>query len=138
MEFISNRGFLWLTYMNLKALVVRTAQAIRSLVPVGSFVGISGYNGIEWAVCDLACALAGCVSVGIHTTFDSASALHAIRHTQVSLLFCFSDLVYEKSMDGDLKRGGEKLKNQLDFWSVQSIMSESAKEGTSLIGSMGS
>ena len=35
--------------------------------------GICGYNNFEWPVVDFACALAGLVSCGIHTTSDCAA-----------------------------------------------------------------
>lgn len=129
----TNRGYWWMTYGQLGVLVRKTAEIIRSLVPRGSFVGICGYNGIEWAACDLACALAGCVSVGIHTTFDTASALHAIQHTDISLLFCVSDVVFESrptcstdptshEEDVILTRATTRAVSQMDFWTVQKVL----------------
>ena len=59
-----------------------------------TFLGIAGYNSIEWAVVDLACALSGCVSVGLHVTYDDSALQYVLNKTGVKLLFCASDLVY--------------------------------------------
>jgi len=136
LTFTLNRDYWWITYGQLGVLATKTARIIRSLVPRGSFIGISGFNGIEWAVCDLACALAGCVSVGLHTTFDTASALHAIQHTDISLLLCVSDVVLDSATTADsaeedsvvpehdaiLTRGSATAQSMTDFWTVQKVL----------------
>lgn len=122
LEWVRNRDYLWLTYTQLETLVMRTAKIIRSLVPCGSFVGISGYNGVEWAVADIAVAFAGCVSVGIHTTFDTTSALHVLQHYQIALLLCSSDLIcaVEMTDNGALKRGPNS-EGTTDFWTLENV-----------------
>ena len=76
---LPDRGYLWISYGHLYTLAQTTAKILRSRVSRGAHVGICGGNCIEWAVGDLACALAGCVSVGIHATYDVPSALHAMK-----------------------------------------------------------
>ena len=93
MQLIRDRSYLWLTYHQLGELVMRTAHFIRSLVPEGAFVGICGYNGIEWAVCDLACAIAGCVSVGSCNSFNYSKQVHSFQlHLLVHLCRSAHDL----------------------------------------------
>ena len=82
-----NRGYLWISYGDLLALAQAIARVVRSRVPRGAHIGLCAGNCIEWAACDLACALAGCVSVGIHSTYDVPSALHAMKTGR--LIYCF-------------------------------------------------
>ena len=74
-----DRGYLWISYGDLLTLAQTIAKVVRSRVPRGAHIGLCAGNCIEWAACDLACALAGCVSVGIHATYDVPSALHAMK-----------------------------------------------------------
>ena len=52
------------------------------------FVGISGLNNIEWAVSDFGAMLAGCVSVGLHTTSTTASLHHIFDNARIRVLVC--------------------------------------------------
>jgi long-subunit acyl-CoA synthetase (AMP-forming) len=129
---IQDRGYLWITYAELYRLAVSVAKIIRFYVPRGSFVGISGYNGIEWAVCDIACALAGCVSVGLHSTYDAQSAYHAITKADISLLFCAADLVYSQATinasNNHVVTRAKKDEDSADsFWTVEKVLEIHAK-----------
>ena len=59
-------------------------QESSAMACAGSHVGICGFNSIEWAICDLACALTGMVSVGIHSTLTTDEAAHVIVHTDLT------------------------------------------------------
>jgi long-subunit acyl-CoA synthetase (AMP-forming) len=61
------------------------------------------YEGIEWVVADIACALAGCVSVGIHCTFDINSAKHVFQKANIELLLCAGDKVFEADAGGNAR-----------------------------------
>ena len=56
-------------------------------------------------MCDIACALADCVSVGLHSTYSSYSAYLAMKTADISLLLCAGDIVYRKHSD-TVKNGG--------------------------------
>ena len=59
-----HRDFGWIKYGELGALVDRVGMGLRGLgLAPGSFIGIVGYNDLEWALCDFAVAVAGFVSV---------------------------------------------------------------------------
>jgi acyl-CoA synthetase (AMP-forming)/AMP-acid ligase II len=86
-------------------------------------------------VCDIACALADCVSVGLHTTYSTKSAYAAMKTTDISLLLCSSDIVYSKSSTVDsssegtggkgagLKRGGSAgYSGSHSFWTVEDVL----------------
>lgn len=63
-------SYRWLTFGQVGDLSNRVAKAMRGAgVARGSHVGICGHNSFEWSVTDFACAISGCVSVGLHTTF---------------------------------------------------------------------
>lgn len=66
MNFIDYDDFSWITYSQIYELSIRIARFLIQLPEIkeGSKIGICGYNNIEWAICDFACALIGCVSVG--------------------------------------------------------------------------
>ena len=54
-------GFAWATYGQIGFLARRFAKAMRGVFGLsrGDFVGICGFNTIEWSLVDFACALAG-------------------------------------------------------------------------------
>ena len=68
MEFTSSCGYLWLSYTQIYSLALSVAHVLQSLPGVenGAAIGICGFNNIEWAICDFACSLLGCVSVGLY------------------------------------------------------------------------
>jgi acyl-CoA synthetase (AMP-forming)/AMP-acid ligase II len=84
-------------------------------------------------VCDIACALAECVSVGLHTTYSTKSAYAAMKTADISLLLCSSDIVYSKSATTDsstggtggkgLERGGSAgYSGSHSFWTVEDVL----------------
>ncbi len=62
------------------------AHALRGLTARNTFVGICGSNRNETAIADFACALAGCVSVGIHSTYDPTGAAKVINNAELSVI----------------------------------------------------
>ena len=60
-------GYSWVTYNTLFRLSKTIAKVLfsRCGVQIGDRIGICGYNTLEWSMCDFACALLGCVSVGM-------------------------------------------------------------------------
>jgi fatty acid CoA ligase FadD9 len=64
----------------------RLACALRSLVPRGAFVAFCGANRNETAITDFACALAGLVSVGVHSTFDAAGASSVLNNAEARVV----------------------------------------------------
>lgn len=119
----------WITYRDLGYLAELMARAIRSKVPRGSFVGISGGHSIEWAVCDFACALAGVCSVGIHLTYDAESAYHVLATTGVSLLCCQESILSILNSDDndiDAETAG------FERWSLESVISVHKEKGHTL------
>lgn len=88
-------GFRWLTGRQVLDLARRVARSLRLLpgVRVGDVVLIAGYNNVEWAVVDFACALAGLRPVGIHLSNDVDTALHVLRSSEARVLVTTSDIV---------------------------------------------
>lgn len=79
-------------------------------------------------MCDIACALADCVSVGLHTTYSTGSAYAAIKTADISLLLCSSDIVYSKtasigsSAEGLGRGGSAGYSGSHSFWTVQDVL----------------
>ena len=107
-----NRDYLWISFGDLGRMAALVAKILRAMdIPRGSFVAIAGYNDIEWAACDFACALSGLVSVGLHSTFDSHETLFALQNSGCVALLTSADYVLDNEF-----RGVDK-----PFWSVQSV-----------------
>jgi long-subunit acyl-CoA synthetase (AMP-forming) len=114
-----NRGYHWISFADLGRTASLVAKVLRGMgIPRGSFVAISGYNDIEWAACDFACAMSGLVSVGIHSTFNAEEALFALQNSGCVALLTAADFV----LDND-DRGMDKT-----FWSVQSVFALAKKK----------
>ena len=115
MELIPYNNYLWLTYSQIGKLAVRVAKALISIgLEEGSFVGICGYNTIEWMVCDFACSLAGMASVGVHTTNNNRMSSYIISNCQISALISVRDhFLTLDGGDGDT------------HWSIESILKDS-------------
>ena len=95
-------------------------------------------------MCDIACALADCVSVGLHSTYSTHSAYLAMKTADISLLLCAGDVVSgkhsvknvsgeewtrtAKSKAEDGNGGGESPKvseestAQNSFWTVKEVL----------------
>ena len=65
-SFTESNSYLWINYSQVYELSCRVAKILLSLPGITSTskIGICGYNTIEWAICDFACSLIGCVSIG--------------------------------------------------------------------------
>ena len=107
-----NRDYRWISFGDLGRMAAAVAKILRGMgVARGSFVAISGYNDIEWAACDFACALSGLVSVGLHSTFDARETLFALQNSSCVALLTSADYVLDNECRGLHK----------PFWSVQSV-----------------
>ena len=112
----------WLTYKDLGILIDSVAKGIVAMgIPIGSHVGIAGYNDIEFVVADLALARAGMVSVGIHGTYTSDQAVFALRKSECVALLYMSDLEINQQ---------ERAEHNL--WDVKSIFMESCQKSSGL------
>jgi long-subunit acyl-CoA synthetase (AMP-forming) len=117
-ELMPNRGYRWISFADLGRMASLVAKVLRgSGISRGSFVAIAGYNDIEWAACDFACALSGLVSVGIHSTFNAEEALFALQNSGCVALLTSADFVLDNE-----NRGLDK-----QFWSVQSVFALAKK-----------
>jgi long-subunit acyl-CoA synthetase (AMP-forming) len=83
---LCNGGYRWATFGDIDLPVHRLAKQLSRIAVPGTHVGICGFNSIEWAICDFACALAGMVSVGVHVTMDAPTAAKAIAHADLEIL----------------------------------------------------
>ena len=118
-ELTLNRGYRWISFADLGRMASLVAKVLRSTgISRGSFVAISGYNDIEWAACDFACALSGLVSVGIHSTFNTEETLFALQNSGCVALLTSVDFVLDNR-----SRGVDK-----HFWSVQSVFALAKKK----------
>jgi long-subunit acyl-CoA synthetase (AMP-forming) len=93
-ELSERNGFVWLHYKDLGRMVVSVAKGLLSsgLHP-GDHVAISGYNDFEWAVADFAVAVAGMVSIGLHTTYPSDKAVDVLRKAKCKALCVMGNLL---------------------------------------------
>lgn len=99
-------------------------------------------------MCDIACALAECVSVGLHSTYSTQSAYLAMKTADISMLLCAGDIVYrkckhahtndsgvngvtgirvpqEENMKGEEEKAEGKrdsTQGQHSFWTVQEVL----------------
>eukprot|EP01065_Artemidia_motanka_P022221 TRINITY_DN26448_c0_g1_i1.p1 TRINITY_DN26448_c0_g1~~TRINITY_DN26448_c0_g1_i1.p1 ORF type:complete len:1952 (+),score=493.74 TRINITY_DN26448_c0_g1_i1:218-5857(+) len=104
-------SFLWLHYRQLGHIVRRVAEGLRSLgLPDGAAVCICGYNDFEWLVADMAVAVAGYVSVGIHTTYTDPEVPELLVRVGASCLCVMADLV----KSGGVKRGWNPMRAAAD------------------------
>ncbi len=118
-ELALNRGYRWISFADLGRMASLVAKVLRSMgIPRGSLVAISGYNDIEWAACDFACALSGLVSVGIHSTFSAEETLFALQNSGCVALLTSADFVWDND-----SRGIDK-----QFWSAQSVFELAKKK----------
>ena len=76
----------WLTYDQVGQLATQVAKGMRAVLPYGAHVGICGFNSFEWSICDFASALAGCVTVGLHTTYSCVVGIWCFVHRLVLAL----------------------------------------------------
>lgn len=83
---ISHRDYRWATYRDLHTAALKIARGLRQLASRGAHVAICGFNTFEWAVCDFACAIAGLVSVGIHSNYDAAEATNVLNHADIEII----------------------------------------------------
>ena len=111
-ELTERNGFVWLHYEDLGRMVVSVAKGLLSLgLHAGDHVAISGYNDFEWAVADFAVAVAGMVSVGLHTTYPSDKAVDVLRKAKCKALCVMGNL-----LDSSASRPGK--------WSVRTILQD--------------
>jgi long-subunit acyl-CoA synthetase (AMP-forming) len=89
-------GFLWLKYSDLGRIVTKVAEGLVRRLPLGSLVAIAGYNDFEWIVADMAIACAGMCAVGLHTTYETQTAVDCMNKLEVSGLVVLSNLVTQK------------------------------------------
>lgn len=68
-----------------------------------------------------------CIYAGLHTTYDTQSALNAIKKTKISLLFCNSDIVWSRSSDATTLKGTDESA----FWSAESVLVAEAEQQSS-------
>ena len=94
MQLEEKNDFCWLTYDQLGWLVQRVAKGLVSMgLPDNAKIAIAGYNDIEWMVTDFAIAVAGFVSVGIHTTYSAANAEAVINKVECDALCTMQNLI---------------------------------------------
>ena len=93
---IHNNSY-WLDYKGVWRIVSSVAEIIRSKYPTGTFIALLGYNELEWIVSDFAIALAGMVSVPVHTSFTQEQVIAHLNRTKVSCLFTMRNL-FNKSL----------------------------------------
>ncbi len=67
--------------------VARMATALKSLLPAGSKVAISGRNTAHWFMADQAISMAGMVSVGLYPKQSEAHTRYILEHSETKLLF---------------------------------------------------
>ncbi|MDQ0390955.1 AMP-binding protein [Labrys monachus] len=67
-------------------LLARLAGLARHIDPKARVVGIFAQNGIDWAVAQLGCALAGKIVVPLPTFFSAAQLGHIVRDASVDLI----------------------------------------------------
>ncbi|MCF7824867.1 MAG: long-chain fatty acid--CoA ligase [Candidatus Marinimicrobia bacterium] len=85
-----------LTYREFGEKIKRLACAlIKADVKKGDTVGIYSANRYEWAVTDLACILAGAVSVPIYATNTRDQARFIIDDAKIKIIFCGNDIQYQ-------------------------------------------
>ena len=105
-------NFGWLKYGDLGTLVDIVARGLLALhIPIGSHIGVAGYNDIEFCVADLAIARAGMVSVGIHGTYTNDQIVHALHISDCVALLYMSDLEHKS-----IKRSSQGL------WCVNALV----------------
>jgi fatty acid CoA ligase FadD9 len=108
-------------YRDLRPAVLKIASGLRKFVDRGAHVAICGFNTIEWALCDFACAVAGLVSVGIHSNYEEKEAISVLNHSEAQIIIvseAYLQLLYTTS--------SELLDNRrLDTaWKLPTILSQ--------------
>ena len=69
--------YLWLTYEQVGRLATSVAKGLKRTLRPNAHVGVCGFNSFEWSLCDFADAMAGNVTVGLHTTYTyGVAAVH--------------------------------------------------------------
>jgi long-subunit acyl-CoA synthetase (AMP-forming) len=72
-------------------LLVRVSSLARQLADQPRIVGLYAPNGVEWAIAQIACALAGKIVVPLPTFFSAAQLGHIVRDASVQLLLATQD-----------------------------------------------
>jgi long-chain acyl-CoA synthetase len=67
--------------------VGRMAAALKSLLPPGAKVAISGRNTAHWFMADQAIAMAGMISVGLYPKQSEAHTKYILEHSETQLVF---------------------------------------------------
>ena len=67
--------------------VRRVAGMLKTMLPRGSRVAISGRNTAHWFICDLAISMAGMVSVGLYPKQAPANTRYILEHSDAKLVF---------------------------------------------------
>src|SRR5205085_9395856 len=66
----------------------RMAAHLRSLgLPAGSCVALLGKNSAHWIIADLACWMAGLVTVPLYPTLNEETAAYIFEHSEAKLVF---------------------------------------------------
>ena len=105
-------GFLWLKYSDLGRIVRSVASGLARRLPAGSLVAIAGYNDFEWLIADMAIACAGMCAVGLHTTYDTNTAVDCVNRLEIAGLIVLSNLVCRSS------------RGQLEVWSASELCAQ--------------
>eukprot|EP01060_Flectonema_neradi_P006437 TRINITY_DN1434_c0_g1_i4.p1 TRINITY_DN1434_c0_g1~~TRINITY_DN1434_c0_g1_i4.p1 ORF type:complete len:1544 (+),score=254.47 TRINITY_DN1434_c0_g1_i4:210-4634(+) len=100
------KNFYWMRYKDVWNLVSRISEWLRKNFESGTFIAVQGYNDLEWALADLSIALAGMVSVPVHTSFTAPQAKEHLTRTRVPCLLTMNDLLDEAFLEHcpDLKK----------------------------------
>jgi long-chain acyl-CoA synthetase len=67
--------------------VRRLAAALKTLLPPGSKIAISGRNTAHWFIADQAISLAGMISIGLYPKQSEAHTRFILEHSETKLLF---------------------------------------------------
>ena len=121
---LSNRGYRWALYRDLRPAVLKIASGLSKIVGRGAHVAICGFNTIEWTLCDFACAVAGLVSVGIHSNYDDKEAIGVLNHSEAQVIVVSK--AYLQSYD-TARTGSEEMDMDMDMdmetaWKLPTIL----------------
>ncbi|KNC49765.1 ACS4 protein [Thecamonas trahens ATCC 50062] len=90
---VEHDSYLWLTYKVMYELAAGLAEVLGGMGVLGQFVGISGPNAFEVALLDMACALSGAGSFGIHTTYTCSEASAVLANASPVVVGCAKQVV---------------------------------------------
>ncbi len=85
-------------------------------------MAICGFNTIEWTLCVFACAVAGLVSVGIHSNYDDKEAIGVLNHSEAQVIVVSK--AYLQSYD-TARTGSEEMDMDMDMetaWKLPTIL----------------